>query len=55
MSDTVEFLARVPFLEGLDVAELARVMRRRTVRKGEILWHQGHAAREVLFIVEGAV
>ena len=60
MSDreTVDFLATVPLLEGTeeaDLAELARVMRRRTVREGEILWRQGDAAREVLFVVEGAV
>ena len=55
MFDTAAFLAGVPLLEGLDVAPVARVVRRRTVREGEILWHQGHAAREVLFIVDGAV
>jgi CRP/FNR family cyclic AMP-dependent transcriptional regulator len=60
MSDreTVDFLAGVPLLEGRDEAdlvELARVMRRRTVREGEILWRQGDDAREVLFVVDGAV
>jgi len=60
MSDreTVEFLATVPLLKGLDEAELvelARVMRRRTVREGEILWRQGDDAREMVFIVDGAV
>jgi CRP-like cAMP-binding protein len=60
MSDreTVDFLATVPLLEGreeTDLLELARVMRRRTVREGEILWRQGDAAREMLFIVDGAV
>jgi CRP-like cAMP-binding protein len=60
MSDreTVDFLAGVPLLEGQDEAgmvELARVMRRRTVREGEILWRQGDDAREVLFVVDGAV
>src|SRR4051794_33877970 len=59
MSDreTVGFLATVPLLEGRDeagLAELARVMRRRTVREGEMLWHQGDEAREVVFIVDGA-
>ena len=42
--ETVEFLATVPLLEGQDEAdlvELARVLRRRTVREGEILWRQG--------------
>src|SRR5919197_4233295 len=60
MSDreTVDFLATVPLLEGrdeADLAELARVMRRRTVREGEVLWRQGDEAREVLFVVDGAV
>jgi CRP-like cAMP-binding protein len=60
MSDreTVNFLATVPLLEGreeADLAEMARVMRRRTVREGEILWRQGDEAREMVFIVDGAV
>jgi CRP-like cAMP-binding protein len=60
MSDreTVDFLATVPLLEGredADLLELARVMRRRTVPEGEMLWRQGDAAREMLFIVDGAV
>ena len=52
------FLATVPLLEGRDEAdliELARVMRRRTVPAGEVLWQQGGVAREALFVVEGAV
>jgi CRP-like cAMP-binding protein len=60
MSDpaTVDFLATVPLLEGReeeDLVELARVLRRRTVQEGEILWRQGDDAREVVFIVDGAV
>jgi CRP-like cAMP-binding protein len=60
MSDreTVDFLATVPLLEGreeADLVQLARVMRRRTVQEGETLWHQGDHAREMLFIVDGAV
>jgi CRP-like cAMP-binding protein len=60
MSDreTVDFLAAVPLFEGRDEAdlvELARVMRRRTVREGEILWRQGDDAREMVVIVDGAV
>ncbi len=60
MSDreTVDFLATVPLLEGrakADLVELARVMRRRTVREGEILWRQGDDAREMMFILDGAV
>lgn len=60
MSDreTVDFLAGVPLLEGRDESDLlglARVMRRREVREGELLWRQGDEAREMLFVVEGAV
>jgi CRP-like cAMP-binding protein len=60
MSDreTLDFLASVPLLEGGDEADLealARVVRRRTARQGEILWHQGGDARELVFIVDGAV
>jgi CRP/FNR family cyclic AMP-dependent transcriptional regulator len=60
MSDhaTVDFLATIPLLEGRDEAdlvELARVVRRRTVQEGELLWRQGDEARELLFVVEGGV
>src|SRR3954453_18611395 len=60
MSDraTVDFLASVPLLEGreeADLEELARLVRRRTVRAGQLLWRQGDRAREMLFIVDGAV
>ena len=47
--DVAEFLATVPLLEGQaeDVlVPLARVLRRRTLREGEILWRQGDDARE---------
>src|SRR5262245_25900442 len=60
MSDreTVDFLATVPLLEGreeTELVELARVMGRRSVREGEILWRQGEDARELLLVVEGGV
>ncbi len=60
MSDrgTVDFLATVPLFDGRDeaeLAELARVTRRRTVGQGEMLWRQGDDAREMVFIVDGAV
>jgi CRP/FNR family transcriptional regulator len=60
MSDreTVDFLAGVPFFEGRAEAELvalARVMRRRTVRAGAVLWRQGDAARELVIVVDGSV
>ena len=48
----------VPLLEGrdeVDLLELARVLRRRTVAEGEVLWSQGDEARELVFIVEGGV
>jgi CRP-like cAMP-binding protein len=60
MSDreAVDFLATVPLLAGgdeADLVQLARVMRRRTVRAGELLWRQGDDAQELLFVVDGAV
>jgi len=60
MSDreTVEFLATVPLLEGqdeTDLVELARVMRRRNVPEGAILWRQGDDPRELVVLVDGAV
>lgn len=57
-SEIIEFLARVPLFEGRDSADLgsiARVMRRRTVRAGEVLWRQGEAARELLLVKEGTL
>jgi CRP-like cAMP-binding protein len=60
MSDreTADFLGTIPLLEGgdeADLAELARLVRRRTVQEGEILWRQGDRARELVIIVEGNV
>src|SRR4051794_27090947 len=60
MSDreTVDFLAGLPLFGGrgqAELVELARVLRRRTVRAGEVLWRQGEQAREMLLIVEGAL
>ena len=54
----VDVLATVPLLEGWqqqELAELARVLRRRTVKAGEVLWPQGGDGREMAFVVEGAV
>ncbi len=56
--ETVEFLATVPLLHGSDEADLlgiARLLRRRTAQVGEVLWSQGDLARELVFVVEGAV
>jgi CRP/FNR family transcriptional regulator, cyclic AMP receptor protein len=60
MSDgeIADFLGTVPLLEGRDRAdmeELARLVRRRTVRKGQVLWRQGDPARELVFVVDGGV
>jgi CRP-like cAMP-binding protein len=60
MSDqeTIELLAGVPLFEDSEEAELlqlARIMRRRTLREGRLLWRQGDEAREMLVIVDGAL
>jgi CRP/FNR family transcriptional regulator, dissimilatory nitrate respiration regulator len=59
MSDgTVAFLATVPLLKGIpepELAELARVLRRRDVPPGEILWSEGDDAAGMLLIVDGYV
>src|SRR5437764_351916 len=58
MSDreTAAFLGTVPLLEGrADLEELARLVRRRAVQEGEVLWRQGDRAQELLFVVEGNV
>ncbi len=50
-------LAAVPLLEGLpdaDIQELARVVRRRVVPAGEVLWRVGDEAREMLVVADGA-
>ena len=52
------FLAAVPLLAGIERAELeelARVMRPREARAGEILWREGDEAKAMLVIVEGVV
>ena len=56
--DTIDLLAAVPLFEGrseADLAELARVMRRRTVRAGDTLWRQGDHPRELALIADGTV
>ncbi len=56
--ETAGFLAAIPLLEGRaagDLLELARVLRRRTLREGEVVWRQGDPGRELLFILEGSV
>jgi CRP-like cAMP-binding protein len=60
MSDReiADFLGTLPLLEGrddADLAQLAHLLRRRTVREGEFLFRQGDPARELAFIVDGSV
>jgi CRP-like cAMP-binding protein len=38
-----------------ELAELARLTRRRTLTPGGVLWRQGDEAREMAFVVEGAL
>jgi len=57
-AEAAAFLATVPLFEDrgeADLAELARLMRRRRLKEGEVLWHQGDEAREMAFVVDGAV
>jgi CRP-like cAMP-binding protein len=57
-AESAGFLATVPLLEGRgesELLELARVLRRRALPEGEILWSQGEPARELAFVVEGGV
>jgi CRP-like cAMP-binding protein len=54
--EAVSLLASVPLFAGRDeddLLELARVLRRRTAAKGDVLWSRGDQARELLFVVEG--
>src|SRR3954469_22464690 len=55
---TAAFLATVPLLRGLpdeEVAELARVVRRRELAAGETLWRDGDEAKGMVVIAEGGV
>ena len=56
--DRVGLLATAPVFEGLqhgDLAEVARAMRHRPMRVGDILWHQGTPAEGLALIVAGRV
>jgi CRP-like cAMP-binding protein len=60
MSDpTIEaFFAEVPLFAGHDAEELAaiaRVVRRRELKAGQLLWRQGEDARDLLFVYDGRV
>jgi CRP-like cAMP-binding protein len=52
------FLATVPLLDGLpavELAELGRVMRRRDLPAGEVLWREGDEAVGMQLVLDGAV
>lgn len=56
--DWVGLLAATPVFAGLDpgdLAAVARAMRPRPMRKGDVLWRQGAAAQGLVVIVEGRV
>jgi CRP-like cAMP-binding protein len=58
LAEVVAFLATVPLLEGVpepELTELARVMRRRDLLPGEVLWHEGDEAQAMLLIADGRV
>jgi len=57
-TDAVAFLATVPLLDGVPPATLealARVLRRRDVAAGEVIWHEGDEAEAMLLVVDGRV
>jgi CRP-like cAMP-binding protein len=57
-SDTVAFLASVPLFDGMtgiELEELAGVMRRRNVQAGSVLWRESEDADSLLVIVSGRV
>ncbi len=56
--DVIGFLATVPLLDGMpeaELAEVARVARRRELAAGEVLWRQGDEAKAMVLIVDGRV
>jgi CRP-like cAMP-binding protein len=56
--ETAAFLATVPLLEGMsedELGELARIMRRRALPQGEVLWREGDDVSAMLLVVEGRV
>jgi CRP-like cAMP-binding protein len=57
-AETVGFLSSVPLLDGIpepELADLARVLHRRDVPAGEILWREGDEAVAMLLIAAGQV
>lgn len=57
-ADEVAFLASVPLLDGVsepELAELSRILRRRDLPAGEVLWRAGDPAEGMLLIAGGRV
>jgi CRP-like cAMP-binding protein len=57
-AEAMGFLATTPLLDGMpepELAELARIARRRELPVGKILWREGDEARAMVWIVEGRV
>ena len=57
-AEAVAFLATIPLLDGIpeaELAELARVLRRRDLPVGEVLWREGDDAVGMVLIVDGRV
>jgi len=51
-------LSSFDLLDGIpeeELADLARIMRRREFRAGKVIWRQGDEARELVFVLEGRV
>jgi CRP-like cAMP-binding protein len=51
-------LSAFELLDGVperELAELARIMRRREARAGQVLWRQGDESRELVFVLDGRV
>jgi CRP-like cAMP-binding protein len=56
--ETEAFLATIPLLEGMpaeELAELARIVRRRELPPGEVLWREGDDFSGMHLVVEGRV
>src|SRR4051794_15184908 len=56
--DTAAFLAAIPLLQGVpekELAELARIVRRRALPAGEVLWREGDDFSSMLLVVDGRV
>jgi len=57
-AEAMDFLTGVPLLDGIpqaELADLARVLRRRRLPPGEVLWREGDEASAMYLIVDGRV